>query len=244
VPPVLPHWPQVKPFVLTSPSQFALPGPPPLDSPAFIRNFNEVKDVGGRLSTTRTNEQTATAIFWAGSEIPPLNAIARALAAAKKTSVSDNARLFAYLNMAMADSLIAGFDVKYRVNFWRPITAIRNGAALGNSALTADPGWEPLLVTPPHPEYPSAHALATGAAAEVLTGFLGSDRVELALVQPPLGVHRRWESLPQIVKEMEDARVWGGIHFRFSDEHGTQLGRRIGVYALQNILRPTGPASR
>jgi hypothetical protein len=162
------------------------------------------------------------------------------MAAAKKTSVSDNARLFAYLNMAMADSLIAGFDIKYGVNYWRPITAIRNAATLGNRALTADPGWEPMLVTPPHPEYPSAHCLATGAAAEVLTGFLGSDRVEMALVQPPLGVHRRWESLAQILKEMEDARVWGGIHFRTSDEHGTQLGRRIGAHTLQSVLRPTG----
>jgi hypothetical protein len=242
MPPVLPHWRQVKPFVLTSASQFALPGPPPLDSPEFARDFNEVKDLGGRRSTTRTNEQTATAIFWAGSEIPPVNAIARAMASAKKTSVSDNARLLAYLNMAMADSLIAGFDVKYRVDYWRPVTAIRNAAALGNRALTADPGWEPLLVTPPHPEYPSAHALATGAAAEVLTGFLGSDSVATALIQPPLGVHRRWESLPQIVKEMEDARVWAGIHFRTATEHGTQLGRRIGAHALQSILRPAGPS--
>jgi hypothetical protein len=243
VPPVLPHWRQVKPFALTSASQFALPGPPPLDSPAFTRDFNEVKDLGGRRSTTRTNEQTATAIFWAGSEIPPLNAIARAMAAVKKTSVVDNARLFAYLNMAMADSLIAGFDVKYRVNYWRPITAVRNAAALGSSALAADPGWESVLVTPPHPEYPSAHALAMGAAAEVLTGLLGNDRVETALVQPPLGVHRRWETLSQIVKEMEDARVWAGIHFRTSTEHGTQLGRRIGGYALQSVLRATGPSA-
>jgi hypothetical protein len=233
VPPVLPHWRQVKPFVLTSASQLTLPGPPPLDSPAFARDLDEVKRLGGRHSTTRTNEQTGTAIFWAGSEIPPLNAIARGAAAARKTGLADNARLFALLNMAMADSLIAGFEVKYQVNYWRPITAIR----------TTDPGWEPLLVTPPHPEYPSAHTLATGAAAEVLAEFIGSDRVQAALVQPPLGVHRRWESLAQVVKEMEDARVWAGIHFRTSNEHGTQLGRQIGAHALKSALRPVSPSA-
>jgi len=123
--------------------------------------------------------------------------------------------------------------VKYQVNYWRPITAIR----------TTDPGWEPLLVTPPHPEYPSAHTLATGAAAEVLAEFIGSDRVQAALVQPPLGVHRRWESLAQVVKEMEDARVWAGIHFRTSNEHGTQLGRQIGAHALKSALRPVSPSA-
>jgi hypothetical protein len=242
-PPVLPHWGHVKPFVLTSASQFTLPGPPKLDSPLFIRDFNEVKELGARHSAKRTNEQTATAVFWAGSEIPALNAAARAAVASKGTSLVDNARLFAYLNMAMADALIAGFHVKYRVNAWRPITAIRNAAALGNGALTADPGWEPMLVTPPHPEYPSAHCLATGAAAEVLQDFLGSDRLHLSVIQPPLGVHRQWESLTQIVKEMEDVRVWSGIHFRTSDEHGTQLGRRIGAHALQSALRPVSPAA-
>jgi len=243
-PPVLPQWRQVKPFVLTSATQFTLSGPPALDSAAFMRDLNEVKSLGARNSTTRTNEQTATAIFWAGSEIPPLNTVARAAGAAKGIGIVDNARLLAYLNMAMADSLIAGFDVKYTVNYWRPVTAIREAAAAGRDAVAADRGWEPLMVTPPHPEYPSAHCLATGAAAQVLVGFLGSERLQVSLVQPPLGVHRRWESVSQIVKEMEDARVWGGIHFRTSDEHGTQLGRQIGEHALRNFLRPltTAPA--
>jgi hypothetical protein len=239
--PVLPHWRQVKPFVLTSATQFAPPGPPPYGSAAFVKDFNEVKTLGARNSSVRTSEQTAIALFWAGSEIAPLNAVAGAMAAAKGNGVVDNARLFAYLNMAMADTLIAGFEAKYRFNAWRPITAIRDAASAGNPALVPDAGWEPLMVTPPHPEYPSAHCLAMGAAAQVLVGFLGTDKVKVSLVRPPLGFHRRYESIPEIVKEMEDARVWGGIHFRTADEHGTQLGRRVGDHALRNFLRPIPP---
>ncbi len=237
--PVIPQWGGVKPFLLRSAVQFDVPGPPAPGSAEFMRDFNEVKSFGGRGSTTRTNEQTATAIFWAGSEIPPLNAIARSMAAARKNTLIDNARLFAYLNMAMADSLIAGFEVKYRFNHWRPVTAIRNAAQLQNLALTADAKWEPLLVTPPHPEYPSAHCLATGAAEVVLRQFFGTDAINTALVLPaPLGVERRYTSLAQLVKEMEDARVWGGIHFRTADEHGTHLGKRIAEFAMRQFLRP------
>ena len=237
--PVLPLWGGMKPFLLRSATQFEVPGPPAPGSKEFARDFNEVKSIGGRGSTTRTNEQTATAIFWAGSEIPPLNVIARSMAAARKNTLMDNARLFAYLNMAMADSLIAGFEVKYRFNHWRPVTAIRNVNSAQDALLIADPKWEPLLVTPPHPEYPSAHCLATGAAEVVLRQFFGTEAINLSLVLPlSLGVERRYTSLSQLVKEMEDARVWGGIHFRAADEHGTHLGRQIGEFGLRQFLRP------
>jgi hypothetical protein len=241
--PVLPHWRHVKPFVLNSATQFAPAGPPAHGSAAFAKDFNEVKTLGARNSNTRTNEQTAIALFWAGSEIPPLNTVARTMSAAKNLGIVDNARLFAYLNMAMADSMIAGFEAKYRFNAWRPITAIRNAPSTGKAGLSADANWEPLMVTPPHPEYPSAHCLATGAAAQVLVEFLGTDTVQVSLVQPPLGFHRRYESIPELVKEMENARVWGGIHFRSADEHGTQLGRGIGTHALQGFLQPASLAA-
>lgn len=237
--PVVPHWRHIKPFVLKSATQFSPPGPPTPGSAAFARDFNEVKKLGARNSETRTSEQTAIALFWAGSEIPPLNTVARTMSSTKSLSLVDNARLFAYLNMAMADSLIAGFEAKYTFNAWRPITAIHGAASTGNSALIADTKWEPLMVTPPHPEYPSAHCLATGAAAEVLVGFFGTDKVQVSLIQPPLGFHRVYQSIPELVKEMENARVWGGIHFRSADVDGTQLGRKVGRYALQNFLLPT-----
>jgi len=118
--PVVPHWRSVKPFMLISAAQFAIEGPPAPGSPAFAADLDEVRQVGGRYSTKRTNEQTATAIFWAGSEVPPLNALARSGSAEKNFSVADNARLFAFLNMAMADALIAGFEAKYKYNHWRP----------------------------------------------------------------------------------------------------------------------------
>lgn len=236
--PVLPQWRHMKPFMLESATQFELPGPPAPSSAAFAKDLNEVKSLGARNSSIRTSEQTAIAIFWAGSEIPPLNAVGRAAAAARHTSLPDNARLFAYLNMAMADAFIAGFDAKYRFNFWRPITAIRNAATADNPAISADPGWEPLLVTPPHPEYPSAHTFASGAAVQVFQEFFGSDAVSATYVYPPLGVLLRWESFSQIAKEMEDARVWAGIHFRTADEHGTLLGQKVAEYALTNYLQP------
>jgi hypothetical protein len=158
------------------------------------------------------------------------------VSAAKKLSLIDNARFFALLNMAMADSLIAGFGNKYRHNFWRPVTAIRASVA-NNPALTADPDWEPLIVTPPHPDYPSGHCLGAGAAVVVLQAFNGGDALSASYVYPPLGVLRRWESFSQIAKEVEDARVWGGIHFRTADEHATQLGRQVAEFALKARLQ-------
>ena len=226
--PILPHWGNVKPFLLTSAKQFPMAGPPPLDSPAFAKDFDEVKRLGSKNSTDRTSEQTAIAIHWVGSEVPPLNAVARAVSAAKKLSLVDNARFFALLNMAMADSLIAGFDSKYKYNFWRPVSAIR----------AVDPSWEPLIVTPPHPDYPSGHCLGAGAAVAILQAINGTDTFSASHVYPPLGVVRRWERFSQIAKEVEDSRVWGGIHFRSADEHGTQLGRQVAEFALKTRLLP------
>jgi hypothetical protein len=183
--PVLPHWRHTKPFVLKGAGQFEPPGPPASSSAAFAKDLDEVKSLGAKNSPVRTNEQTAVAIFWAGSEMPPLNAVGRAAAAARHTSLPDNARLFAYLNMAMADAFIAGFEAKCRFNFWRPITAIRNAAIADNPAISADPGWEPLLVTPPHPGYPSTHCFASGAAVKVFQEFFGSDAVGATYVYPP-----------------------------------------------------------
>ena len=235
--PILPQWRNLKPFVITGPKQFAFGGPPAVTSAAFAKDFNEVKNLGSRTSIQRTNEQTAIAIHWAGSEVPPLNAVARTVATAKGLDLIDSVRLFALLNMAMADSLIAGFEAKYSFNFWRPITAIRNAGMANNAEISADPNWEPLLVTPPHQEYPSAHCLGTGAAVAVLQEVFGSDNLVTSYVYPPLGVARRWESFSQIAKEVENARIWGGIHYRTAVDHGTQIGRQVGEFALKTQMR-------
>jgi hypothetical protein len=236
--PVLPQWRTVKPFTITNAKQFEFPGPPAVASTAFAKDFNEVKRLGSNASAERSNEQTAIAIHWAGSEVPPLNSVARVASAAKALSLVDNARLFALLNMAMADTLIAGFEAKYHFNFWRPITAIRNAGSANNAAIAADPTWEPLLVTPSHQEYPSAHCLGAGAAVVVLQAIFGSDNVSASYVYPPLGVMRRWESFSQIATEVENARVWGGIHYRTSVEHGTLIGREVAEFALKTQMRP------
>lgn len=235
--PILPQWRHVKPFMIESAAQFKISGPPAPDSAAFARDFAEVRSLGSRTSKERSNEQTATAIHWAGSEVPPLNAVARAAATSRKLGLLEEARFFAHLNMAMADALIVGFEAKYTFNSWRPITAIRNAPA-GIPALAAEPAWEPLLVTPPHQEYPSAHCLGAGAAVTVIREVLGGDKVDLDYVYPPLGVARHWSSLEQLVKEVEDARVWAGIHFRSAVEHGTAIGQEVAAYGLKNSLRP------
>jgi hypothetical protein len=235
--PVLPQWRYLRPFTITNVNQFALAGPPAPTSAAFAKDFNEVKRLGSRTSAERTNEQTAIAIHWAGSEVPPLNAIARTAAAAKGLSLVDTARLFALVNMTMADALIVGFEAKYHFNHWRPITAIRNAGMVNNAAVMADSSWEPLLVTPPHQEYPSAHCLGAGAAVAVLQNVLGGDKLSTSYVYPPLGVARRWDSFSQIATEIENARVWAGIHYRTAVEHGTQIGRQVAEFALKTQMR-------
>jgi hypothetical protein len=236
--PILPHWGKVKPFALTSAAQFSMAGPPAPGSAAFAKDLDEVKRMGSKVSTERTSEQTAIAIHWAGSEVPPLNAVARAASAAKNLKLSENARFFAFFTMAMADALIAGFEAKYKYNFWRPLTAIRSAGVGSYAAVFGDSSWEPLIVTPPHPEYPSGHCTGAGAAVAVLQAMYGSDEFSASYVYPPLGVLRRWESFSQIAKEVEDARVWGGIHFRTANQHGTELGRLVAEYVLKTMLQP------
>lgn len=233
-PPVLPQWRYVKPFLLLSATQLKMAGPPAPDSAAFAKDFAEMKRLGGKAGSERSSEETAIAIHWAGSEVPPFNAVARAAATAHKLTRVENARLFALLNMAIADSLVVAFDGKYRFNSWRPITAIRNPPA----KLVADPHWEPLLVTPPFQEYPCAHCATAGAAVAVLQAVLGGDAIDAFYVYPPLGVMRHWKSLAALRKEVGDARVWGGIHFRTAVKDGTAIGRMVAEYGLTNHMQP------
>jgi hypothetical protein len=235
-PGALPQLGGVTPFTLKSAEQFAAKGRPALSSGEFARDLDEIKRLGGRHSTERTADQTAAALFWAGNEIPPLNAVVRATSQARNLSMHENARLFALTHMAAADAFIVSFRIKYLENAWRPITAIR----AGYGSVAADPNWESLLITPPHPDYPSAHCIATGAVAQVLRDLFGSDDVKFSYVFPPgLGMMRSYTSLTQIEKEMEDARAFSGIHFRSTNEHSTELGRRVGAYAVANHLRAT-----
>jgi hypothetical protein len=239
-PALLPHWGSVKPFVLDPVTRFPLKGPPRHDSPEFARELDEVRTLGARLSSARTADQTAAAIFWTVQTLVPWNAAARAAAAAHGSTPEENARLFAALNVACNDAHVAAFEAKYRIQHWRPITAIRARAAPG----AADTSWEPLLGTPPHPDYPSTHATCSGAAEAVLKGFFGRDEVAVSVTYPPVfGVTRSYTSFSQMAREVDEARIWGGIHFRSADVDGHDLGRRVGEYVLARFPAPRGASN-
>jgi hypothetical protein len=241
-PAVLPHWGGVTPFLLTRGDQFQLAGPPALSSAEFAKELNEVKTLGVKNSSTRTRDQTDAARLWIASPIVTDNEAARQLSTHKGLSVVESARLFALLNMAGADAYIACWHAKYRYNYWRPVTAIRNADSAGNSGITPDPAWEPLLPTPAHPEYPSGHASYAGATERVLQDFFG-DKASFSLTDPPVKVTRNYQSLSQMGKELEDARVWGGIHYRAAVAHGSELGHHIADYGLKNHLRPVSSSA-
>jgi hypothetical protein len=234
LPAILPQWGGVTPFVLKGLAGLETKGPPAPASAEYLRDFDEVKSVGARDSKTRTPDQTAAAIFWTVQTAVPWHAAARAAAITKGNSVTENARLFAMLSMATADSQIACFAEKYKHVHWRPIAAVREAATTNVRNLSPDPKWEPLLGTPPHPEYPSAHACFSGAAEVVLRSFFDSDAVQVDVTYPPVfGVTRTYTKFSQISKEVNDARVWAGIHFRSADTDGYTLGRKVGEIAAR-----------
>ena len=230
--PILPQWGGVAPFILRSRDGLEFRGPPSVGSAEFARDLDEVRSLGAHNSPTRTADQTAAAIFWTVQTAVPWHAAARAASAAKNLSTAENAKLFAILSMATADSQIVGFEEKYRRPHWRPITAIR-------AAANGDPTWEPLLVTPPHPDYPSAHAIFSGAAEAVLRAFFGGDEVTVSVTYPgPFGITRRYGKFSEITEEVDNARVWGGIHFRSADKDGSEIGRKIGTIAVRDFPKP------
>jgi hypothetical protein len=229
VPALLPNWSEVTPFVIKRADKFKIPAPLPLNSDAYAKELNEVKLLGGRYSTARTAEQTATAIFSAISPVPLWNTPARAAATAKGNNLIENARLFALLNFAGADAYIAGYDVKYKYKLWRPVVAIPNAAELGNPAITDDTNWESLIVTPAHPDYISGHCVTAGAAERVLQRFFGSDSVKVSLIfAANAGVTRSYTSFSQISKELGESRIWAGVHTRTADTQGDLLGKQVG----------------
>jgi hypothetical protein len=243
--PILTQWPRVKPMMIPALAPFDGAGPTALTSDRWVKDYEEVKAVGARDSKVRTAAQTATAIFWTTQTLAPWHAVARAAALDRKLDLWASARLFALLDVAVFDSSIVILDRKYRTFFWRPYNAIRAPGGPGNPRLRGDPGWEPLLLTPGHPEYPSGHCTVSGAAAEVLRTLFPDDRVEASYTYPVLfGVTRTWRSFSEVEKEVENARVWGGIHFRNSDEHGTLAGRKVADYVVEHAMQPVAPVQR
>lgn len=244
LPPVQPQFGGVKPFFVRSATQFD-PGPPAgPQTELFVREFDEVKRLGAKNSSERTPDQTAVAIFWTAPSYVVFSAVARQLSEARKFDLHDNARLFALLNGATADAYISGWAVKYKYPTARPITLIREADKLGNPALKADPQWEPLLVTPAHPNYISGHSIYAGAAEKVLQGVFGTDAIPtVAVTYPVNGITRRYGRISEIAEENDNGRVWGGIHTRQTvGRGGADQGRKVGEFAVANHLLPGAAA--
>src|SRR5215468_1996494 len=233
---------RVKPFMITSVAKFEPPSPGyfKLSSPEYMADYNEVKSIGGANSKTRTAEQSEIARFWYEPSPGVLIRAARDLVTTRKLNLWDSARLFALLHLVCADGLITGYDAKYRYNFWRPVTAIRNGANDGNPQTAGDPAWNSYLETPSHPEYLSLHAILAAAWAETLARFFGTDQVGFTIksAAPYPSITRSFTSFFQAAQEAADSRVYAGVHFRSSCRDGLAVGRKIGAHAFANFLQP------
>ena len=235
-PALLPGWGQVTPFVLRSGSQFRPEPPPARNSELYARDYNEIKTIGVSTGSSRSAQQTQIALFWRASPTAIWNNVLRQLVQTRNSDLSENARLFALFYLAAADASIACWDAKYKYNFWRPQPAIINGASDGNDATVGNLTWQPLVATPPHPEYPSGHTANSSAMAKILTAEF-QDTPGVPIVVTLSGITRQWNSLSEAVEEVIDARVYSGIHFRNSDEVGARMGRQVAQFVSKHALR-------
>ena len=244
VPTVIPlarRWYQRKPWLMSRARQFR-PGPPPkLSSKTWARDYNEIKAVGRKNSTTRTAEQTEIARFWEATTPAIYHGVVRSVAEAPGRDVTQNARLLAAMCQGMEDALIAVFDAKYHYALWRPVTAIRNGDKDGNQATVRDSTWLPFIETPMHPEYPCAHCILSAMVGTVLRAEIGAgSAVTLKTTSPTAnGASRSWTSIDDFIQEVANARIYDGVHFRNSTEVGTAMGKKVGELVVSKLL--TGP---
>jgi hypothetical protein len=233
-------WPNMKPFAMANPSQFRPIPPISLESREWATDFNELDDYGGNTSTKRSAQQTETARFWLLTGPPAYHPFVRKLALAKQMSVGESARFMALVAVGLNDAYVAVFDAKYHYNFWRPITALRNGDADGNPATGRDATWQPIDNTPMYPEYPCAHCIQSGVIVDVVKAVLGVlDIPEIATTSATApGVTHRWTNLTMFADEVANARIWGGFHYRFSTRVGTDMGQQIGEHVVKNVMQP------
>ena len=231
----------VLPFTLKSGDQFRAKEPPPLHSAEYAKDYNEVKALGARANSTRTPEQTQLAYFYAGNNFILWNRALRDIAAAHTKKIGDNARLLALGTLASADAVITAWDGKRHYDYWRPITAIREGENDSNAQTAGDPTWEPLLNTPPYPEYPSGANNVVGALTRTLELVFGTDQMtftvfsEHPLADPKTRTYHRFSALAQDTVEV---RIYHGVHFRSADEEARQQGRSVAEWVFGHFLQP------
>jgi len=237
-------WPNVTPFAMMSPSQFRPEPPIALNGKQWAADYNEIKMLGAKNSTTRSARQTEDGHFWLITGPQSYYPIVRQVVAAKNMPLIDSARFMALVSVATADAYIAVFDAKYHYDFWRPITAIRNGDIDGNPATELEATWQPIDNTPMHPEYPCAHCITSAAVAMVAEALLGSaDVPEIVMTSSTApGASHRWTNLWAYADEVSLARIWAGFHYRFSTRVGQDMGRKIGQLVVRNVMQPVSIA--
>jgi vanadium-dependent haloperoxidase-like protein len=251
----------VRPFVLQAASQFLPAAPPSLSSSQWAAAFDEIKLYGQDTSSARTTDQAATARFWTANVIRQYNRAWRELADARGLGLLKSARLAAMVNVIGADAQISVMNAKYHYDFWRPVTAIAGsvdpaavsaldagpvpGFADGNSATAEQAGWRPLITTPNHPEYPAAHGSLTSAMAEVFAAFLGTRRIDLDIhgfdpngTAGNLDAVRHFDKVGRLTNQIVNARLWAGLHYRFSGKAGVKLGQDVARYDASHAFLP------
>src|SRR5215471_7618220 len=230
---------RVQPWTLKSPSQFRVMPHPDLTSEKWARDYNEVKTLGAATGSSRTPEQTDIGRFWSENTLAQWDRAWRKISIARGLSMNDNERFFAVLAAAVSDAMIACWDSKYTYNFWRPVTAIRAGDTDGNPDTQPDTNWTPLVTTPPHPEYPSAHGCFTGATTETLKFLLGTDDFSFSVDSGVAGLSnpvRTYSSFSQALDEVFGARIYGGMHYRNSMRYGAKIGKKASHYATDHFF--------
>ena len=229
----------VTPLLVRSATQFAPPPPPTLTSARYTRDFNEVKALGSATSTERTAVQTSTALFFSGNALIQYNTALRDQVTVRHLDIVETARMFAAIDMSLADAEISVWHAKYVYGFWRPITAINLADTDGNPATLADPTWVPLLTTPPYPEYPSGYNVVNSTVSHGLEDLFRTRQLQLTLISTAVpGVVRHYDSGRALRRDVVDARVWLGIHFRFADTASRDLGRRLTDWSLDHYFQP------
>jgi len=233
------------PFMLKTTSQFRVGPPLDITSHQYQVQFEELRAFGSLTSPVRTPEETAIGWFWNANAISQGNQTLRDLSTTHGFDLVDTARALAMGNLVDADSGMACWDSKYHYTFWRPVTAIRHADIDGNKGTTADPSWTPLLTTPNHPEYPAAHGCLTAADSVVYSNLLGTDQINLDIPgatggATTLTTSRHYDTTQDLNNEIVDARVYAGLHFRYSGEQGVQLGTDVAEWSLKHYFRATG----
>lgn len=243
-PPLTPGWRYVTPFALPAVDPFMPPPPPPLNSTAYARDLEEVRQLGSKSSTVRTEEESLIARFWSDfsyTAMPPghWHEIATGILRSHPLDLVDEARLMALLGIAQADGAIVCWEAKFQFNLWRPVTAIQRANEDGNPATEPDPTWDHFLASPPFPAYPSGHSTFSQASASVLRHFFDTDHVEFTAVSDSVpGVVRYYSSFDACSAEIGRSRIYGGIHYEFDNQGGKDIGRRVARQVVENWLLP------